>query len=206
LKSEYDRDLAAREKPAIQITLPDGKVVDGKAFETTPFKVAEQLSKSLAKSVVVARVDGETLWDLGRPLEASCKLELLKWDAPEARDMFWHSSAHILGQALERVYQGFLCTGPPIQGGGFFYDMGMGGKTVSPNDFPIIQKVVDDVIREKQVFERMMIPKEAAQEMFGFSPFKSEILREKVRGLYFWWFSLKKKKKQNKKKKKKIGS
>jgi len=180
LKAEHDRELAAREKPAIQITLPDGKVIDGKAWETTPFKILDKLPKAVAKTIVVAKVNGSTLWDLGRPLEESCKLELLNWDSAEARDVFWHSSAHILGQALERVYQGFLCTGPPISGGGFFYDMGMEGKTVSPNDFPVIQKVVDDVIREKQTYERMMIPKEKAQEMFGFSPFKSEILREKV--------------------------
>ncbi len=180
LKSEHERDVAAREKSAIQITLPDGKQVEGTAWETTPVRVLERLPKALARSVVVARVDGAQLWDLGRPLERSCALELLAWDAPEARDVFWHSSAHILGQALERVYQGYLCTGPPIAGGGFFYDMGMEGKTVSPNDFPLIQKVVDDIVREKQPFERLMIPKERAQEMFGFSPFKSEILRDKV--------------------------
>lgn len=153
--------------------------MEGSCWSTTPLAVADQLSKSLAKAVVCARVDGQ-LWDLGRPLEANCKLELLKFDDPAAKDVFWHSSAHILGQALERIYKGYLSTGPPIAGGGFFYDMGMDGKTVSPNDFPVIQDEVNRIIKEKQPFERLFIPKEKAVEMFGFSPFKREILENKV--------------------------
>jgi threonyl-tRNA synthetase len=180
LKAQQAKELAAREKKAIVISLPDGKKIDGVAWETTPLKVAENLPKAVAKAAIVARVNGDTLWDLGRPLEDSCNLELLKWDDPAARDTFWHSSAHILGQALERVYGGFLCTGPPIEGGGFFYDMGMGSKTVSPSDFPAIQQVVDEIIKEKQQFERMWVPKDKALEMFGFSPYKTEILTTKV--------------------------
>jgi threonyl-tRNA synthetase len=66
-------------------------------------------------------VNGE-LWDLERPFEGSCTLQLLKFDDEEAQAVFWHSSAHILGEAMERVYDGCLCYGPPIQDG-FYYDM-----------------------------------------------------------------------------------
>ena len=68
-----------------------------------------------------AKVDG-VLWDLDRPLEKSSKLALIKFDDEEGQAVFWHSSAHILGEAMERVYGGHLCYGPPIESG-FYYDM-----------------------------------------------------------------------------------
>jgi threonyl-tRNA synthetase len=179
LKADYDKEQAAKPRTEIKITLPDGKVLEGKAWETKPQDIAVQLMKHMAKTIICAKVNG-ALWDLGRPFEEDATLELLKFDSPEAKDVFWHSSAHILGQAMERVYQGHLCTGPPIAGGGFFYDMGMGEKTVSPNDFPAIQQVIDGILKEKQPFEMMRIPKEKVVEMFGYSPFKTEILSNKV--------------------------
>lgn len=69
---------------------------------------------------MISKVNG-TLWDLDRPLENDCKLELLKFDDPEAQGVFWHSSAHVLGEAMERIYGGYLCYGPPIDSG-FYYD------------------------------------------------------------------------------------
>ncbi len=71
------------------------------------------LSQGLADSAVVARVDG-VLWDLDRPLEGDCALELVKFDEPDGQYVFWHSSAHMLGEAMERHYGGCLCYGPPI--------------------------------------------------------------------------------------------
>ena len=70
---------------------------------------------------MVAKVNGE-LWDLDRPFECACKLELIKFDDDEGKAVFWHSSAHILGQAMERCYGCNLCYGPPIEEG-FYYDM-----------------------------------------------------------------------------------
>ena len=70
---------------------------------------------------ITAKVDG-VLWDLDRPLEKSSKLALIKFDDEEGQAVFWHSSAHILGEAMERVYGGHLCYGPPIESG-FYYDM-----------------------------------------------------------------------------------
>ena len=76
---------------------------------------------SLADSCVVAKVNGE-VWDLDRPFESECKLELIKFDDDEGKAVFWHSSAHVLGEAMERCYGGNLCYGPPIEEG-FYYDM-----------------------------------------------------------------------------------
>ena len=77
--------------------LPDGSVKEGKKWNTTPFDVAKEISKSLASNALIAKVDG-ALWDMHRPLEGDCELKLFTFDSDEGRDTFWHSSAHILGQ------------------------------------------------------------------------------------------------------------
>ena len=150
---------AALDKPPITVTLPDGKAVDGTAWKTSPLDVATSISKGLAQAVVVASVryskrlaaavaaleldldpegeDGEEepaeweLWDLQRPLEGDCELQLHKFDDPRGKEVFWHSSAHILGEALESLYGARLTHGPPTDSG-FFYDSFMGGKCVPP--------------------------------------------------------------------------
>ena len=114
--------VAAAKVPVdITVTLPDGKTVPGQSWRTTPYDIASGISKGLADSCVVAKVNGE-VWDLDRVLEGDVKLELIKFDDEEGQAVFWHSSAHILGEAMERVYGGHLCYGPPIEQG-FYYDM-----------------------------------------------------------------------------------
>lgn len=121
LKAERDEWIASQANDPISVTLPDGKNVDAVSWRTTPYDIASGISKGLADNAVIAKVDGE-LWDLDRPLEKSCSLALLKFDDEEGQAVFWHSSAHILGEAMERVYGGHLCYGPPIENG-FYYDM-----------------------------------------------------------------------------------
>jgi hypothetical protein len=82
---------------SFRVTLPDGAVKEGKKLITTPMDIAKEISSGLAASCLIAKVD-ETLWDMGRPLEGDCKLQLFKFDSHEGRDTFWHSSAHILGE------------------------------------------------------------------------------------------------------------
>lgn len=129
------------------------------------------------------QVDG-TLWDLERPLEGSCKLELLDFENSEGtlscfRDhvllidlwigkrVFWHSSAHVLGEAAERRFGCHLCIGPPTDDG-FFYEMGMGltDRNVLESDLPSLETVSKLAIKEKQKFERLVLPKETLLEMF----------------------------------------
>ncbi|KAJ2722448.1 threonyl-tRNA synthetase, partial [Coemansia sp. Benny D115] len=111
------------EKPRekITITLPDGAEREGTSWETTPMDIANSLSKSLAKSLVIAKVNGE-LWDTLRPLETSATLELLDFKSDEGKKVYWHSSAHVLGEACELHFGCHLCNGPPIEDG-FYYDI-----------------------------------------------------------------------------------
>ena len=93
----YKTELAAKVPEPIQVTLPDGKVVEGQSWRTTPYEVAQGISQGLADNAVVAKVNGE-LWDLDRPLEGNALVELLKFDSEDGQQVFWHSSAHILGE------------------------------------------------------------------------------------------------------------
>ncbi|XP_025833433.1 threonine--tRNA ligase, cytoplasmic isoform X3 [Agrilus planipennis] len=178
LKNQYEAELASKPQTSIKVTLPDGKVVDGTSWKTTAYDIAKGISQGLADNAVISKVNG-VLWDLDRPLEEDCKVELLKFDDPEAQAVFWHSSAHILGEAMERMYGGCLCYGPPIESG-FYYDMFLDDKGVSNLDFPYMENLIKTITKEKQPFERLELKKEDLLEMFKYNPFKVRILQEKV--------------------------
>uniref|UniRef100_A0A8C6V153 threonine--tRNA ligase n=1 Tax=Neogobius melanostomus TaxID=47308 RepID=A0A8C6V153_9GOBI len=138
LKAEHDALMAERatnESKPIQVTLPDGKVVEAESWKSTPYQIACGISQGLADNTVIAKVNN-AVWDLDRPLEDSCSLQLLKFDDEEAQAVYWHSSAHILGEAMERVYGGCLCYGPPIENG-FYYDILAEVKVVFDGGFTI---------------------------------------------------------------------
>ncbi|XP_026198891.1 threonine--tRNA ligase 1, cytoplasmic [Anabas testudineus] len=182
LKAEHDAlmaERAAKDSRPIKVTLPDGKVVEAESWKTTPYQVACGISQGLADNTVIAKVNNG-VWDLDRPLEDDCSLQLLKFDDEEAQAVYWHSSAHILGEAMERVYGGCLCYGPPIENG-FYYDMFLeNNEGVSSNDFPGLENLCKKIIKEKQAFERLEITKETLLEMFKYNKFKCRILNEKV--------------------------
>ncbi|XP_047197350.1 threonine--tRNA ligase 1, cytoplasmic [Hippoglossus stenolepis] len=182
LKTEHEAlmaERAANNSRAIKVTLPDGKVVEVESWKTTPYQVACGISQGLADNTVIAKVN-QNVWDLDRPLEEDCSLQLLKFDDEEAQAVYWHSSAHILGEAMERVYGGCLCYGPPIENG-FYYDMFLEStEGVSSNDFPGLENLCKKIIKEKQPFERLEIKKETLLEMFKYNKFKCRILNEKV--------------------------
>uniref|UniRef100_A0A1A8FGR2 threonine--tRNA ligase n=2 Tax=Nothobranchius korthausae TaxID=1143690 RepID=A0A1A8FGR2_9TELE len=182
LKAEHDALMeakAAKDSKPIKVTLPDGKVVEAESWKTTPYQVASGISQGLADNTVIAKVNN-SVWDLDRPLEDDCSLQLLKFDDEEAQAVYWHSSAHILGEAMEKVYGGCLCYGPPIESG-FYYDMFLENNDgVSSNDFPCLENLCKKIIKEKQPFERLEIKKETLLEMFKYNKFKCRILKEKV--------------------------
>ncbi|KAM9546481.1 threonine--tRNA ligase 1, cytoplasmic isoform 2-T2 [Salvelinus alpinus] len=181
LKEEHDALMAERaekDSKPIKVTLPDGKVVEAESWKTTPYQVAAGISQGLADATVIAKVNS-SVWDLDRPLEENCSLQLLKFDDDEAKAVYWHSSAHIMGEAMERVYGGCLCYGPPIENG-FYYDMFLDQEGVSSNDFPCLENLCKKIIKEKQPFERLEIKKETLLEMFKYNKFKCRILNEKV--------------------------
>lgn len=156
----------------IKITLPDGKVKDGVSFETTALEIAKQISNSLAEKLVVAKVKfvsrvgtldtglvnpdaegaegGETweLYDAFRPLEGDCDIKLLTFDDPEGKMVFWHSSAHVLGESMEREYGCHLCHGPPTDSG-FFYDAYCGTGIFNQDNYKPIEEAAKKVISEK---------------------------------------------------------
>lgn len=172
-----------RDEVKIEVTLPDGAVKEAYTNKTTPMDIALGISKSLAKKLMVAWVEGESYtgyWDLMRPFEFGCKLKLCTFDTPEGKYAFWHSSAHLLGLAMELQYGGNLCIGPPIDEGGFYYDIEMGDRSISDEDFAALEQSVKKVISDKVPFERLSLEKEEALELFKHNPFKQEIIKNKV--------------------------
>ncbi|CAN0337691.1 unnamed protein product [Bubo scandiacus] len=181
LKAEHDALLAekaANDSKPIKVTLPDGKQIDAESWKTTPYQIACGISQGLADNTVIAKVN-KTVWDLDRPLEEDCTLELLKFEDEEAQAVYWHSSAHIMGEAMERIYGGCLCYGPPIENG-FYYDMFLEEGGVSSNDFSALETLCKKIMKEKQAFERLEVKKETLLEMFKYNKFKCRILNEKV--------------------------
>lgn len=178
LKAEYDAEVAAKPREEIRVTLPSGDIRVATSWETTPLELAGQVKKSLVETTVIAKVNGQ-LWDLTRPLEESCTLEFLDFDHPEGKRVFWHSSAHVLGEAAELHYGCLLCIGPPTTEG-FFYEMSLEDRTVVPTDFPSLEALVRDAVKQRQKFERLVISKENLLEMFKHNKYKQHIIRDKI--------------------------
>lgn len=173
-RTQFDASEAAKANEAITITLPDGNTRPGVRLLTTPKDIATGISKKLGKECVVAKVDGQD-WDVFRPLEEDCKLELFKFDSAEGKYTYWHSTAHLLGQALELEYGADLTIGPPIEEG-FYYDCYMGEKTLVEEDKAKICKRIEKIISEKQEFQRAVVTREEALHMFQENPFKVEVI------------------------------
>uniref|UniRef100_A0A8C3YNP7 threonine--tRNA ligase n=1 Tax=Catagonus wagneri TaxID=51154 RepID=A0A8C3YNP7_9CETA len=183
LKKDHQLLLAIYEKKGntsnvITVRVADGKTVEGEVWKTTPYQVAAEISQELAESTVIAKVNGE-LWDLDRPLEGDSTLELLTFDNEEAQAVYWHSSAHVLGEAMEQHYGGHLCCGTPTDAG-FYCDMFAEDRAVSSAELPALQSTCEAIIREQQPFERLEVSKEVLLDMFKYNKFKCRILNEKV--------------------------
>lgn len=182
LKARQDEEIANKPREPITITMPDGSEKSGTSWVTTPLEIAKAVSNSLAKRIVVARLDGddEQLWDIDRPLEKSCKLELLDFNDPKGKMVFWHSSAHILGEACERRFGCSLCIGPPIDSG-FYYEMALPeGQPVQTSDWKPLETLFNKITKEKQKFERLTMTKDELLEMFKYNKYKVHIINDKI--------------------------
>jgi len=149
----------------INITFPDGSV---KQFEAgvTPLQIAESISPRLAQDVLAASVNGQE-WDLSRPVAEDASLRLYKWDDPEGKHAFWHSSAHLLAEALQELYPGVkFGIGPAIENG-FYYDIDTNGHDITSADFPAIEKKMIELARKKEAIVRADISKADALKAFG---------------------------------------
>ena len=148
----------------INITFPDGSV---KAFENgvTAYEIAQSISPRLAAEVLAASVNGE-IYDLTRPITADAEIKLHKWEDEEAKHVFWHSSSHLMAEALESLYPGVkFGIGPAIENG-FYYDVDLAGTTITDADLPKIEKKMLELAQGKEDFKRIEVSKADAMKHF----------------------------------------
>lgn len=148
----------------ISITLPDGSQRNF-AAGVTGLDIARDISEGLARKVISAVVDGD-IWDIGRAITADATVKFATWDDPEGQYTFWHSSAHIMAEALQRHYPGIkLAYGPPIKDG-FYYDIDFGDHSFSSDEFEKIEKTFMELARSGEVFNRREVSKADAVEHY----------------------------------------
>ena len=149
----------------INISLPDGKVINAKKG-TNALEVAKSISEGLARNILSASINNE-IWDINRPINSDCTLKLHTFNDIEGKKCFWHSSAHLMAEALEDLYPGIkLGIGPAIDNG-FYYDVDLGDeRKLSSDDFPRIEEKMISLAREKNNFIRKDISKKDALDYF----------------------------------------
>ena len=162
----------------MNIKFPDGSI---KQFDdgTTPLQIAESISPRLAQDVLAATVNGEE-WDLTRPIVEDAELKLFKWDDPEGKHAFWHTSAHLLAEALQELYPGVkFGIGPAIENG-FYYDIDPGDNVITSAEFPKIEAKMMELVAKKEQVVRKDITKADALKMFGDrnETYKCELISE----------------------------
>lgn len=150
----------------IKITLPDGAV---KEYEkgTTAMQVAKSISEGLARKVLAAQVNGQ-VWDASRPINEDASLKLLTWDDPEGKATFWHSSAHLMAEAVESLFPGVkFWVGPPLTNpAGFYYDMDLGDKKLGEEDLAKLEKKMNELAKQNNPYLRKEMPKAEAVKYF----------------------------------------
>lgn len=162
----------------IKITFPDNSVKEY-AKGTTPLEIAKSISERLAADVLAATVNDEA-WDLTRPIESDATLTLHKWDDPEAKHAFWHTSAHLLAEALQDLFPGVkFGIGPAIENG-FYYDIDPAGNSITAADFPRIEAKMLELARTGNPVVRRDITKADALKLFGDrgEKYKCELISE----------------------------
>ena len=160
----------------ITVTLPDGSTRQVEKG-TTAMQIAQQISEGLARNVLSAEVNGEVI-DAGRPLHADSKLRLLTWNDDLGKSTMWHSSAHLMAEALEFFYPGIkLAIGPPIENG-FYYDVDFEGFEFTQVDFEKVEKKMLELAREKNEYVRKEVSKSDAVAYFREKndPYKLELI------------------------------
>lgn len=148
----------------IKITLPDGSV---REYEkgTSSLQIAQSISEGLARNVLVAKVNNET-WDLSRPIDKDSTLTLFTWNDALGKETLWHSSAHLMAEALETLYPGVkFWVGPALENG-FYYDVDLNGQSISHDDFKKIEDKMLELARQNNIYQRKEISKIEAINYF----------------------------------------
>ncbi len=162
----------------INITLPDGSVKEYPQG-TSALDIARSISEGLARNVLSAKVNGK-VWDATRPIQEDSTLTLLTWEDEDGKATMWHSSAHLMAEALESFYPGIkLAIGPPIENG-FYYDIDFMGHEFSEDDLPKIEKKMLELAREKNEYVRQEISKADALSFYEKrnDPYKLEMIND----------------------------
>ncbi|MGB2734500.1 MAG: TGS domain-containing protein, partial [Saprospiraceae bacterium] len=148
----------------INITLPDGAVKQY-PVGVTALDIAKSISEGLARNVLSAKVNGE-IWDSTRPINTDASLQLFTWNDKEGKSTFWHSSAHLLAEALEALHPGTkFGIGPPIEQG-FYYDIDTGDEVLSSSDLQAIENKMQELARQNNAYQRKEISKADAIAYF----------------------------------------
>lgn len=162
----------------IKITFPDQSVKEF-AEGTTPMEIAKNISPRLAQEVLAAKVNGE-VWDLTRPLTHDTAIQLLKWDDEDGKHAYWHSSAHLMAEALQQLYPNVkFGIGPAIENG-FYYDVDLGEDVITDSDFAKIEAKMMELAGKGETIQRASISKADAMKMFGDrgEVYKTELISE----------------------------
>jgi threonyl-tRNA synthetase len=149
----------------ISISFPDGKV---REYEEgiTALAIAKSISEGLAKKVLAAKINDQ-VWDATRPITQDASLQLLTWNEPEGQNTFWHSSAHLLAEAVESLYPGVkFWVGPALEKG-FYYDMDLGDRKMTEEDLLVLEKKMNELAKQANRYIRKEISKEDAINYFA---------------------------------------
>jgi threonyl-tRNA synthetase len=148
----------------INITFPDGAVRQY-AEGTTAMDIAKSISEGLARKVIAAGVNGQ-VWDASRPIKEDASVKLYTWNDTEGKNTFWHSSAHLMAEAVENMFPGVkFWVGPPVENG-FYYDMDLGDKKISEEDLAAIEKKMNELAKKNSQYIRKEVPKADAEKYF----------------------------------------
>jgi threonyl-tRNA synthetase len=149
----------------IKITFPDGAI---REYEkgTTALEIAKSISEGLARKIIAANVNG-AIWDATRPLQEDATLKLVTWDDSDGKNTFWHSSAHLLAEAVESLFPGVkFWVGPAVERG-FYYDMDLGDRKLTDEDLAVLEKKMVELAKQNNSYIRKEISKADALKYFA---------------------------------------
>lgn len=149
----------------MKISFPDGAV---REYEqgVSAMDIAKSISEGLARKVLAASVNGE-VWDMTRPIQSDASLKLLTWDDAEGKNTFWHSSAHLMAEAVESLFPGVKFWVGPALDRGFYYDMDLGDQKITEEDLLTLEKKMNELAKKNNPYQRIEISKENAVAYFA---------------------------------------
>ncbi|WP_127125547.1 threonine--tRNA ligase [Pseudoflavitalea rhizosphaerae] len=149
----------------IRITFPDGAVREYQEG-ITALEIAKSISEGLARKVLAASVNGQ-VWDATRPINEDATVKLLTWDDKDGKATFWHSSAHLMAEAVESMFPGArFWVGPALDNGGFYYDIDLGGSSITEEDLAKLEKKMNELAKQNNQYVRKAMPKAEAVSYF----------------------------------------